>query len=250
MKILSIGNSFSTDAQRWIHYISLPNGDVIDTYNLFIGGAPLDLHIDKLKNNAEDYLLEINGEPIRENVSIQEAIALHEYDYITVQQYSGLSGVEESYYPHIKELVDYVKNEQPQAEILLHQTWAYDDDSDHGDFYIYENDRQLMYEKIQETSKSVAEELGLRLIPVGEIIHRLRASEHFSSSKDSDLPLLTRDGYHLHENHGRYAASATWYAFLTWERVGTSVFAPAEGEISQTAWDYIRKTVDEVVFGE
>ena len=37
INILSIGNSFSEDAQRYLHYIAKSEGEDIQNYNLFIG---------------------------------------------------------------------------------------------------------------------------------------------------------------------------------------------------------------------
>ena len=44
MNILSIGNSFSQDAQRYLHRIAKADGCTLNTFNLYIGGCPLSLH--------------------------------------------------------------------------------------------------------------------------------------------------------------------------------------------------------------
>ena len=44
MKLLSIGNSFSTDAHRFLHTVAEQNLCEIDTANLFIGGCSLQTH--------------------------------------------------------------------------------------------------------------------------------------------------------------------------------------------------------------
>ena len=44
MKVLSIGNSFSDDAQRYLRKIAAKEGVEIETLNLCIGGCPLSLH--------------------------------------------------------------------------------------------------------------------------------------------------------------------------------------------------------------
>ena len=40
MKILSVGNSFSQDAHRWLHHIAGLSGVSMETVNLYIGGTP------------------------------------------------------------------------------------------------------------------------------------------------------------------------------------------------------------------
>ena len=44
MKILSIGNSFSQDAQRYLHRLAKNEGVDMKTVNLYIGGCPLRSH--------------------------------------------------------------------------------------------------------------------------------------------------------------------------------------------------------------
>ncbi len=275
MKVLSIGNSFSTDAQRWLNELSKAYGQEIESYNLFIGGAPLDKHVENFKNEKHDYLLERNGYAYKTKASIQDALAITHYDVITVQQVSGLSGLLDTYQPYIGDLIAMVKEVQPDAEIVFHQTWAYDDDSDHWDFPRYGKDRQTMYEGIQNASKSIAADLDLRIIPVGEVVHRLRESDYFAtkgahqisySPYDKEMtfpdwtndpanpPSMTRDGYHLNEYYGRYAAAATWYAVLTGEKLSGNDWKPTEPvqypqnqHLPDEVWDFIRATVDEVV---
>ena len=41
MDILSLGNSFSQDAQRYLHGIAKAGGASIESFNLCIGGCPL-----------------------------------------------------------------------------------------------------------------------------------------------------------------------------------------------------------------
>ena len=60
MKILSIGNSFSQDAHKWLHKLAKQNGCDLSTCNLYIGGCPLDRHFRNLKG---DYY----GRTIRRN---------------------------------------------------------------------------------------------------------------------------------------------------------------------------------------
>ena len=50
MKILSIGNSFSEDAQRYLHQIANANGDDIFCANLYIGGCSLERHYNNIIN--------------------------------------------------------------------------------------------------------------------------------------------------------------------------------------------------------
>ena len=44
MKLLSIGNSFSVDAHRWLHDIAAAHGEEIYNVNLYIAGCSLKRH--------------------------------------------------------------------------------------------------------------------------------------------------------------------------------------------------------------
>ena len=131
MKILSIGNSFSEDAHRWLHDISLGGKTKIDTANLMIGGCTLETHIDCIENKKSSYVLQGNGGKHIRSASANEVIEGEEFDIITVQQASGFSGRPQSYIPYLTELVAYIKKHQPDAGLYFHKTWSYETDSTH-----------------------------------------------------------------------------------------------------------------------
>lgn len=47
--VLSIGNSFSQDAQRYLHDLAESKGVDLETVNLMIGGCSLERHFRNLK---------------------------------------------------------------------------------------------------------------------------------------------------------------------------------------------------------
>ena len=57
MKILSIGNSFSQDAHRWLYKLAKLNGIELETANLYIGGCSLETHFKNLEENNAFYSL-------------------------------------------------------------------------------------------------------------------------------------------------------------------------------------------------
>ena len=124
MKILSIGNSFSQDAHRYLHRLAKADGCAIKTVNLYIGGCSLESHyINMLDDNAA-YDFEFNGERTGIKVSIRQALVSDSWDYVTLQQVSHRSAMPESYFPYIEALADYVRKYCPHTRILIHETWA------------------------------------------------------------------------------------------------------------------------------
>lgn len=211
MKILSIGNSFSQDSTALLQLLT----DKITARNLYIGGCSLDMHAANIENDAAKYELQENGEKMQNAlVGVKEALISDKWDYITVQQVSGRSGVYESFYPYLGELLDYVRK-YSDAEIVLHETWSYEIGSGHLDFAIYNSDREQMAQAIKETYEKVSAKENLRIIRVGEAVQNLRAKPSFDY-KNGGLS-LTRDGFHLSLSYGRLLAASVWCKFFTGE---------------------------------
>ena len=61
IKILSIGNSYSTDATRYVYGIARSEGVAMKVVNLFIGGCSLNRHYRNMMGDAAAYDFEING---------------------------------------------------------------------------------------------------------------------------------------------------------------------------------------------
>ena len=61
MNVLSIGNSFSQDAQRYLHGIARAAGEKIANVNLYIGGCSLERHHQNMCENMRAYTLECGG---------------------------------------------------------------------------------------------------------------------------------------------------------------------------------------------
>ena len=214
MKILSIGNSFSEDAQRYLHQIAKSCGDDIYCANLYIGGCSLETHYNNIKENKSEYDFQVNGEHTNEKISIKDALIREDWDYITVQQVSSFSGMIETYYPYITEVIGFAKKLRPNAEIILHQTWSYENGSDHGAFPNYDCDSDKMFEKIVKTNAEVAKREKIKtVIPDGEIIDALRKKKEFDYQNGGAS--LCRDTFHMDFVFGRYALSTTWYKILT-----------------------------------
>lgn len=111
MKLLSIGNSFSTDAHSWLHQIAESYGDKIHAVNLYIGGCSLARHYNNLLSGEQAYEAWVNG-TFSKKSSIQDALQ-EKWDVITLQQVSSLSGMPESYEPYLTALYNEVKKQTP-----------------------------------------------------------------------------------------------------------------------------------------
>lgn len=212
VKILAIGNSFSQDATYYLHEIAKAGGIDTKIVNLYIGGCSVERHWQNIEQDAKLYLYERDGKSTEQYVSIKDALVEEEWDFVISQQASHFSGIQESYYPYITNLFNYMKEYAPKAELLLNQTWAYEIDSTHEGFASYNRSQQEMYEKLCCAYKRAANELGVRMIPSGDAVQKVRTKEPFIYEKGGIS--LCRDGFHMNFLYGRYLVAATWYEVL------------------------------------
>ena len=117
MKILAIGNSFSQDATRYLHQIARSGGDLLEVFNLYIPGCPLERHYRNMLGDKRDYLLEVNGQKTNFSVSMKEALLSQPWDVITLQQLSYQASKPASYQPYLNEVAAYIRRLQPKAKL-------------------------------------------------------------------------------------------------------------------------------------
>jgi hypothetical protein len=224
MKILAIGNSFSVDSMEYLWNIANDYGyrNVV-LGNLYIGGCSLETHYNNsvTKSKSYTYYKNTRGEWKEKNdVTLLDGLFDENWDVITMQQASGKSGIASSYEPFLSELIRYVNKYKKKAALAWNMTWAYQSDSQHGEFINYDNDQIKMYHSIIEiTKKIIISNNNFNLIiPVGTAIQNIRSS----SVGDH----LTRDGFHLSLGLGRYIAGLTWFVTIFKSPINEIKFYP------------------------
>ncbi len=225
MKILAIGNSFSQDATAYLQPMAAAGGRAAEVVNLFIPGCSLETHWRCALDGQPAYSWQRDGLDTGRMVSLRGALSGQEWDAVTMQQASSLSGRPETYAPYLAELCGFVRALAPQAKLYLHETWAYEADSDHGAFPAYHSNQNEMYIRLKDAYTAASASLGLPLIPSGDVIQALRGTEAFCYAKGG--PSLCRDGFHLDLLYGRYAAAAVWYESLLGGDIRQNPFVPS-----------------------
>ena len=140
MKILAIGNSFSQNAMAYLERMAAAGKENFVLGNLVIGGCSLEKHCGNMENDKPEYAYEIRsngGKVTLLNHKMSHALKSDDWDIITLQQVSQLGGKPDSFEPYLKKLVDYIRKMQPNAEILLHETWSYEKTTEHDGFKLY-----------------------------------------------------------------------------------------------------------------
>lgn len=169
IKVFVIGNSFSQNATTWLPDLAQEAGIELKIGRAELGGCSLQRHweiIEAFEQNPEDP----KGKSYK-GKSFQERFGEDAWDYVTIQQYSKHSTDPDTYRPYAKKIYDYIKALQPEAEIVMHQTWAYRADSkDWGRINENEDTKSEaeMYEKSRDAYHAIADELGVRILPVGD----------------------------------------------------------------------------------
>jgi hypothetical protein len=257
VRLLTIGNSFSRNATHYLPDLAKAGGHTLIHRPIVVGGASLQLHAEKFHK----YELDINDKAgcYTNGRSLKQELAADRWGFVTIQQASIKSHDIETYRPFAGQLRDYVKKHAPQAKLLVHQTWAYRCDDPRftkpsgkpGE----PPTREAMYRMLTSAYRTIAAELGARIIPVGDAFdkadrdakwgYRSDAKFDFKNVRPSALPdqthslhvgwrwtksksgkeTLGMDGHHANMA-GEYLGACVFYEVLFGESVVGNRFVP------------------------
>ena len=223
LNILTIGNSFSDDTMQYVYQIAKAMGYAeIKLGNLFIGGCTLDRHATNAKEDRAAYEYRRNSDGTwntAESFKMSDALKEEKWDFISLQQASGSSGKQDTY-TELDYMINYVKTLAPDAKIVWNMTWAYQQDSTHSDFSKYDGSQNVMYESIlAAVLDCVRTKSDISIVvPNGTAIQNARTSYVGDN--------LTRDGYHLSLDMGRYTAGLTFFHALTGKAIDAISYMP------------------------
>jgi hypothetical protein len=267
-----IGNSFSQNATKYLPQLSKEGGHELIIGRAEIGGSSLQRHWDHVEA-AEQNPDDPKGKPYG-GKSLKMLLSEGVWDVVTIQQASILSGDVETYRPYARKLYDYVKKLQPNATVVFHQTWAYRTDSkDFSQIATRDSARssEQMWEKSRAAYHTIANELGIPIIPNGDAFWRINSTAKWAYQKDNTFnyrqpqsPALPDQTHSLHmgyrwdkdklafDSHhandaGCYLGALVWYSFLFDESPVKLTFCP-EGiapdfakQLRKTAWSAVKK---------
>ncbi len=224
LKILSLGNSFSVDSLQYVYQIAENLGiEKITLGNLYISGCTLATHLNNAKSDSASYTYYTNTTGTWKTTSkykMSAAVTSENWDYITFQQGSRTSGLADTY-DDLEELVPIIHEMSPEAKLVWHMTWAYQQNSTHSGFANYDNNQITMYNAIVNSVKTKVNTNKniVSVIPVGTSIQNARTSTLGDT--------LTRDGFHLTTTTGRYIGSLTFVSKLTKLDINKVTYAPS-----------------------
>ena len=224
MNILSIGNSFSQDAHRYLHRIAKADGCILNTFNLLIGACSLYTHYKNTISETRDYTLEMNGENTGFKVSLKEALLNRDWDIISIQQVSNQAPCYETFQPYLNEIVSYIRHMVPKAKIALHYTWAYEQDSKRLNDELGYKNRSEMYADIVGSYNRAAKEIDFDFI--------IPSATLFEKLTESGIEKVHRDTFHASFGIGRYALGLLWYSVISGNDITENNYSDFDEDIS------------------
>ena len=237
MQVLAIGNSFSQDATAYLKNVSVAEQGDITMVNLMIGGCSLSRHYRNMLSGEKAYSLEFNGQSTGFFISIEEALLSRDWDVVTIQQASHFSFKSESYQPYLDSLAAYIRKCCPQAKLMIHETWAYEEGSDRLFKVAKYETRNAMYNDLHAAYEKAAKDINADgIIPSGTLMQRLI---------ENGITRLHRDSFHASFDVGRYALALLWFRVLTGKSVLDNGFKCPVGEITDEEYTVIKKCVEE-----
>ena len=224
LSILAIGNSFSVDVMEYLYPIARDLGvERIILGNLYVSGCSLKTHAVNASQDRATYTFYYNDNGTwtsTANYKISTALESQSWDYVSLQQVSSLSGVEDSYNDDLTDLASYIKAHS-DAKMLWHMTWAYQRDSTHSGFAAYDGDQMIMYQAIVSAVQN-------RIVGNGSFDVIVPNGTAVQNSRTSFLgDTITRDGYHMSYNYGRYLTGLMFFKAVTGISVDSIGYSPS-----------------------
>ena len=254
LKVLMIGNSFSDTVGVYLPKIVKTSGHKLELTGVYIGGCSLEQHSRNLtaaEKNPEHrpYRITVWNSDDPENPRIRkgnvnELLTRNRYDVISVQQGGSRAPFRETFHPHLEHLLGYIREKQPEAEIVFQQTWSYRIDDPR--FKPHPNpkfdfDQTGMYERVRDVYRELASVCKMRVIPVGGAVQRFRKNSpvkfripakppvypeqppswkgdpvgitFWKENRETGKPELKSDLVHLNR-FGQYLQACVWFSFL------------------------------------
>ena len=189
--------------------------------------------MDYYTNNKQVYELyrkgaNVNGTGVL--ITMQDAFDLYDYDYVTVQQAPGRASQFSTYWteskPLLTQLQDIIEENEPQAQIKVHQTWSFNHYCAIGNDPYYDrswDNSKLMFDDIEESYELAAAKLGLTnddIIPVGRAVQLAKDQFGYGDFYNPTGESRVANGALYEDNishlniRARYLAACVWMEYF------------------------------------
>lgn len=238
VKILTIGNSFTQSLRRYFPVVVESANCRLIFAQLDLGGCSLERHWTNISREIAD-----PSKPIAFGHTYLSKIQSQEWDYISIQQVSHNSWKYETFQPYADNLIAFLKEKCPSAEIVIQQTWAYHPAEKR--LVSWGFSQREMYEKLTKSYNTLAEKHNLRVIPTGDAVQLARETQPGGYNPENKDRIFTGDGFHLNAR-GQYLQACVWFGMLFDEPVSSVALQPKELTAEDAAFlrDVAQKAID------
>lgn len=267
LKVLMVGNSFSQSVLAYLPKLAAAAPDCkLKLGQAMIGGCTMERHCNEFKKAEQDpkykpYWTNLTLDPKNpknHKASLKDLLTADKWDIVTIQQGSHQSWMPEKFGPYAEELIGIIRKYAPQAEIVVHQTWAYrsDDPRIAPGKPGWKFEQKGMYERLTKNYTDLAKKHNFRIIPVGYAVQLTREKSpvkfrnydpallktlnfpdlpsqagdvvgnmYWGKDRKSGEMQIRRDSIHLN-NRGNYLQGCTWFMFLFNKKAADVKFIP------------------------
>ncbi len=243
LNVLIIGNSFSTYYPDELIRVANAAGVEMNVYSVYYSGCKMAQHWEWNLHKEGNYTLYIYDNPGKErsgkgnnSLTLDECLKEANWDYISLQQHFGprinmsYDDCYNSVKPYAKTLYDYVSGKFPKAQLLWHQTWAYEVGYSRDDGPMTSTEQQsITHENIRAASQQIAKDCGVTLLPAGDAWAIARANPIIGDTLCQSSEKNKGAGDHYHdgqEGGGQYLNACTWFEVLTGKSCIGNSFRP------------------------
>ncbi|MBC8453816.1 DUF4886 domain-containing protein [PVC group bacterium] len=267
IRLLTIGNSFADNATRYLGQIAAAAECKLIYTGANLPGGPLSIHWEGICDHENNY----KEGCLYDEKSLRELLISERWDIVTLQQFSWISHDINTYRPYAANLQNFVRQHAPSAKIMLHQTWAYR--ADDTERITPDYSQETMHADIRSAYHTIAEELNVSIIPVGDAFANARnhpdwnfvpdpdfypeTATHpnypndrhslnvgFTWNEWSDMPEIMFDTHHA-SHAGQYLGAAVFFETLFEKSVLDNTFLPEELPVAEVR--FLQKIAHETV---
>ena len=172
--VLFIGGRGAVDSSSYLRALAQAEGFDINADCIYVSGRSLQDHWRNVCAGETDYNVMLNGNYNSDlHYSIQSALEAKTYDWVILEQVSGYAGAEDTVFPYLEYLKDFVKSKCPRAMVFYNTLWPYSSEYTGSVFGFYDNSPATMNSMINGVAEYIDDETDIGIINTNDIIYGL-----------------------------------------------------------------------------
>ena len=274
--LLMIGNSFSMDVTCYMEEIAAAQGKSFNIHVLNKGGQAVNYHYAQREgDHAAEKINHFKNDVHVGTSNLKTLFETYDYDYVVIQNWgssaSFYANTDTNYnanWANAVKLAEYINEKEPGAEIMLHETWAFETGYNGWTQADADSIRSVYDRVASEAAAAIGQATPLRKISSLSAFNAAKAYEdgalfettyykdgHLFSGSDNKATVpvgdgsqllspedaaagkvsLHRDGFHASQA-GRYLIALNAVQFLTGKSVYGNTYRPGTISLDSSAY--------------